>query len=178
VPYSPIPDGIYTLLFTSSIRNLIKTVGPDLSVVNVKMMDDVLSESLSSQRFSVTLLTLFTGLALGLAVVGVYGVMAYTVSQRTREIGLRIALGAQPRTMMMLVISQGLKLALMGVAAGIIASLAATRLLTSLLFNVSPRDPSIALMVATILTSVALLACYIPARRAMRVDPMIALRCE
>jgi putative ABC transport system permease protein len=141
-------------------------------------MDDRLSDSLSPQRFSVTLVSLFTVLALGLALVGVYGVMAYMVAQRTHEIGIRMALGARPRDMLTMVVAQGLRLALAGVAIGLIAALAATRLMTSLLFGISAHDPWTAVVVCAVLTSVTLLACYIPARRAMRVDPMVALRYE
>ncbi len=162
----------------ASLHGAMKSVKPDLSIGAAHTMDDLLSDSLSPQRFSVTLLSLFTAIALGLALVGVYGVMAYMVSQRTREIGIRMALGAQPRDMLRMVITQGLRLALAGVAAGIVGALVSARLISSLLFGVSARDPMTALIVSAALTGTALLACYVPARRAMKVDPMVALRYE
>lgn len=163
---------------TRSIRGAIKSMKSDLSIGAPQTMDEVLSDSLSSQRFSVTLLTIFTAIALGLALVGVYGVMAYMVAQRTREIGIRMALGARPRDMLRMVMAQGLRLAIAGVVAGVAGAFASARLLSSLLFGVSPRDPMTALAVSAILTAIALLACYVPARRAMKVDPMVALRYE
>jgi putative ABC transport system permease protein len=117
-------------------------------------------------------------LALGLAAVGIYGMMSYSVSQRSREIGIRMSLGAQPRNVLGIVIAQGLRLVGIGVALGIVSAVALTRLMSSLLFDVSALDPVTFVGVTLLLTSVSLAACYIPARRAMRVDPMIALRYE
>jgi len=163
---------------SESVRSTMRALKPDLFLGRISTLDERLSQSLSSQRFSVTLLSLFTVLALGLALVGVYGVMAYMVAQRTHEIGIRMALGARPRDMLKLVVGQGLRLALAGVTFGLVAALAATRLMTSMLFGISAHDPRTAIVVCAVLTAVTLLACYIPARRAMRVDPMVALRYE
>jgi ABC-type antimicrobial peptide transport system permease subunit len=124
------------------------------------------------------LLSAFAGLALVLACVGIYGVMAYSVAKRTREIGIRMALGATKRDVQALVIGQGLKLALLGVVMGIAGAIALTRFLLSLLYDVKPTDPPTFIVVSLVLIGVALLACYIPASRAMKVDPMVALRYE
>jgi putative ABC transport system permease protein len=145
-------------------------------------MSQIASASLAQRRFTVWLLSLFAAVALVLAAVGVYGVMAYSVTQRNREIGIRIALGAQARDVIRLIVGRGMVLALTGVAAGLIAAVALTRLarglLSSLLFDVSATDPLTFSVIALLLALVALLACWIPARRATKVDPMIALRCE
>ena len=147
-------------------------------MANERTFDEVLARSLTPQRFSVTLLTVFAFLALALASIGVYGVTAYTVAQRTHEIGLRMALGAGPRDIVMLIVGQGLRLALAGIAAGLAGALALLRLMTSLFFGVSPHDPFTMIFTCAALSAVALLACYLPARRAMKVDPMEALRYE
>jgi putative ABC transport system permease protein len=145
-------------------------------------MSQIASASLAQRRFTVWLLSLFAAAALVLAAVGVYGVMACSVTQRHREIGIRIALGAQARDVIRLIVGRGMVLALTGVAAGLIAAVALTRLarglLLSLLFDVSATDPLTFSVIALLLALVALLACWIPARRATKVDPMIALRCE
>lgn len=149
-----------------------------IPVSNVQSMDELLSVSLAEERFDMLLLGAFAGLALILAAVGIYGVMAYTVSQRTHEIGIRIALGAQRGDVVRLVVGQGAKLALAGIIVGLAGAFALTRLMASLLFDVTPTDPLTFAAVAIVLAMVALAACYIPARRAMRVDPMTALRYE
>jgi putative ABC transport system permease protein len=141
-------------------------------------MESLLSKSLAKARFNTALLSVFAGVAILLAAVGIYGVMSYTVSQRTNEIGIRMALGARGRNVLYLVIRQGMSLALIGVAVGLAASAALTQLLKKLLFGVSATDPLTFGAIALLLTFIALLACYIPARRAAKVDPMTALRSE
>lgn len=159
---------------TGAVRN----VDSDVPVLNVRTMDDAVSESLSPQRFSMLLLVAFAGLALLLAVVGIYGVMSYSVSRRTQEIGIRVALGARRQDVLMMVIRQGLLLALTGSAIGIVGALLLSRVIASQLYGVSPTDPVTFVVVSVLLTVVALAACYMPARRAMRVDPMVALKYE
>jgi putative ABC transport system permease protein len=141
-------------------------------------MEDRVCRALSPERFNTLLLGLFAGVALLLAAVGIYGVMAYTVTERTPEIGIRIALGAQIKDVMRLVIGRGIKLAFTGVVIGLGGALALTQLMKTLLFGVSSTDPLTFAAVAILLMAVALLACWIPARRAAKVDPMIALRSE
>jgi putative ABC transport system permease protein len=160
----------------SSVRDVVRSLDRNISISNARTLDEAMSESLSPQRFSVLLLTLFAALALCLACIGVYGVTAFTVSQRTHEIGVRIALGAQSRDLFLLVVGQGLRLALVGVGIGLVGALALTRLMSTLFFNVSAHDPITLLSVCAVLAGVTVLACYVPARRAMRVDPMVALR--
>jgi ABC-type antimicrobial peptide transport system permease subunit len=147
-------------------------------VYGVETMDEVVSNSFSARRLSMILLSAFAALALALACVGIYGVISYLAGQRTHEIGIRMALGAQPRQVLRMILGQGLKLALLGVSIGIVAAFALTRLMASLLFGVSAYDPLTFAGVAILLLLVALAACYIPARRATRVDPMVALRHE
>jgi putative ABC transport system permease protein len=159
-------------------RNVIQTLDPEQPVADVRTMESLLSKSVSKARFSTLLLSVFACVALVLSTVGIYGVMSYAVSQRTHEIGIRMALGAQTRDILRLVIRQGMIMALAGVAIGLIASLLLTRLMKTLLFGVNPTDPLTFVMIALLLTSVALLACYIPARRAASVDPINALRYE
>ena len=163
---------------TSALRSAVWSLDNQLPLAHVRTMDQLLYESVSSSRFRAMLFGVFAALALVLAVIGIYGVMAYSVSQRTNEIGIRMALGAQRGEVMRLVLGQGTKLTLIGVVLGIAAAVGLTRLMSSLLFGVSARDPLTFAGVAVLLTLVALAACYVPARRAMRVDPMVALRYE
>ncbi|MGA8143763.1 MAG: ABC transporter permease, partial [Candidatus Acidiferrales bacterium] len=156
----------------------IHKVDPNLPVVHVTTLDGLLSDTVASRRFSTVLLAIFALLALLLAAVGIYGVMSYVVSLRINEIGIRMALGAQPRDIWRLIIGRGAKLALAGVAIGLAGALALARLLSNLLFEVRASDPATFGAIALLLTGVALFACYFPARRAMRADPMIALRYE
>ncbi|MGA8677590.1 MAG: ABC transporter permease [Candidatus Acidiferrales bacterium] len=161
-----------------ALTGAVREVDSDVPVLNVRTMDDAVSESLSPQRFSMLLLVAFAGLALLLAVVGIYGVMSYSVSRRTQEIGIRVALGARRQDVLMMVIRQGLLLALTGSAIGIVGALLLSRGIASQLYGVSPTDPVTFVVVSVLLTVVALAACYMPARRAMRVDPMVALKFE
>ncbi|HEX4945386.1 MAG TPA: ABC transporter permease [Blastocatellia bacterium] len=162
----------------AALRQALREIEPHQAVTDVQPLTQVLSESLAPQRFRTVLLSLFALVAMLLAGLGIYGVMNYSVAERTREIGIRVALGAETRDVLRLVLRQGLMLALLGVALGIAASLALTRLMKSLLFGVSTTDPLTFVAVASLLIFIALLACWIPARRATQVDPMIALRCE
>jgi putative ABC transport system permease protein len=147
-----------------------------LPVTNILTLDHLLADSVSPRRFSMSLLGMFAVLALLLAAVGIYGVMSYVVSSRTNEIGIRMALGAQPREIWRLVVSRAAALALVGILIGVAGALALTRLLGTLLYAVKPADPATFAAVAALLALISLLACYVPARRAMRVDPMVALR--
>jgi ABC-type antimicrobial peptide transport system permease subunit len=141
-------------------------------------MDEVVAGSLADRRFSMILLGVFALLALVLSSIGIYGVISYLVGQRTHEIGIRMALGAQRGDVLKLVLGQGMRMALVGVGIGLVAAIALTRLMSKMLFSVSATDPVTLIGVSVLLTIVALLACYIPARRAMRTDPIIALRYE
>jgi predicted permease len=164
-----------------AIKAAVYGASEDQTVYGIQVMQDALSQSLSSQRFPMILLGVFAGLALLLASIGIYGVISYSVIQRVQEIGIRMALGAERRDVFRMVIGQGLRLALAGVAIGAATALILARLLSSfshLLYGVGARDPVTFLAVSAVLTGVAILACYIPARRAMRVDPMVALRHE
>jgi putative ABC transport system permease protein len=160
------------------VKKQVWSMDSQIPVSDVESMDDLMSVSLAQQRFNLLLLGGFAALALILASVGVYGLMAYGVSQRTHEIGIRIALGAQRRDVLRLVVGDGAKLAFAGIVIGVLGALALTRLMINLLFEVKPTDPATFAAVAILLSVVALLACYIPARRAMKVDPMVALRYE
>ena len=161
-----------------AVRKEIRAIDPELPVTNVRTVDELISRSLSATKFSVWLLSLFAGVAFLLAGIGVYGVMSYAVTQRTREIGVRIALGAQTRDVLRMIVGQGAKTALAGIALGLGASFALTRLLATLLFGVSIYDPLTYIAIAMSLFTVALIACYLPARRASKIDPMNALRQE
>ena len=164
-----------------AIKAAVYGASGDQTIYGVQVIQQSLAQSLSSQRFPMILLGVFAGLALSLASIGIYGVISYSVIQRMHEIGIRIALGAEKRDVFRMVIGQGLRLALAGVAIGGAATLILARLLSSfsqLLYGVGTSDPTTFAVVSTVLTMTAILASYIPARRAMRVDPMVALRHE
>jgi putative ABC transport system permease protein len=162
----------------AAVRREVQAIDPNKAIANVKTMDKLIEESVGERRLALVLFGLFAVVALLLAAVGIYGVMAYGVTQRTHEIGIRVALGAQPRDVLRLVVGSGMTMALSGVALGIAAAYGLTRLMASLLFEVSTTDPATFVVIALVLSCVALLACYIPARRATKVDPMVALRHE
>jgi putative ABC transport system permease protein len=166
------------LNYASAVRQQVSVMDKDLAVSDVTSLAQVLSVSLAERRFSTVLLGVFAGLALLLASVGVYGILAYSVAQRMPEFGIRVALGATRRDVLALVLRQGLRLVLIGVTTGAIAALALTRLMSSLLFEISPSDPSTFVGVALLLGAVAFVATCVPARRATTVDPMVALRYE
>jgi putative ABC transport system permease protein len=165
-------------ILLGQVKQRLWAIDNQLPVTQVFAMNEVVAASLDHQRFNLTLLGIFAGVALALAVVGIYGVMSYAITRRTNEIGVRVALGAQQRDVLWLILGQGLRLALIGGSLGIAASLALTRYMSHLLYGVSPRDPQTFAGIAFALLAVALLACYVPARRAMRVDPIVALRYE
>jgi putative ABC transport system permease protein len=187
LPQSQIPIGSMTIVtrtsgdpsaLTRPLAEAVRSIDPDLAAYNVKTVEDYLDGTIAIPRFNTLLLGIFAGLALVLTAIGLYGVISYSVAQRTHEIGIRMALGGRPKDMLRLVVGQGIRLALYGVGLGLIAAFAFTHFLSSMLFGVSTTDPiSFATVVFTLL-GVVLLACYIPARRAMRVDPMVALRYE
>ncbi len=160
------------------VRNLIHGLDAGMPIANVRSMDQVIEAAESQPRFLTLLLGLFSALALILAVIGIYGVMSYAVTQRTNEIGIRMALGAQPSSVLGLVLGQGMRLALAGMAVGVALAFALTRLMSSLLFGIAPTDPITFVAVVIVLAVAAAAACYIPARRAMKVDPIVALRYE
>ena len=156
----------------------VQSMDPDMPTYSSKTIEDYLDGTLSVPRFNTVLLALFAGLAMILTAVGLYGVISYTVAQRTHEIGIRMALGAKPKDMMKLIIGQGMKLGVTGVAIGIAIAMGLTHFLSSMLFGITATDPVSFAAVIVMLLLVVVMACYVPARRAMRVDPMIALRHE
>jgi len=155
-----------------------RALDPNVPVFDVKTMEQRLSGSLARRRFAMTALGLFALVAMALAAVGIYGVMSYAVAQRTREIGVRVALGAQGRDVLGLVVRQGMLLAALGIGLGLVGAAGVTRVMGSLLFGVGATDPLTFASIALLLAAAALLACYLPARRATKVDPMVALRYE
>ena len=161
-----------------SVRREIHAVDPDQPISDVRTMDDILSEETSTRELGMLLLAGFAGLALLLATLGIYGVLSFFVAQRTQEIGLQVALGASRGHILGVVLKKGMTLGGAGLGIGLVASLALTRLMRSLLEGVGASDPLTFAGVAVVLCAVALLACYLPARRAMKVDPIIALRYE
>jgi predicted permease len=161
---------------SGQIRSIIQSMDPTLPIIKLRTMDDVYGESVARPRFMAQLLGLFAGLALALAAVGTYGILAYTVSQRRKEIGIHMALGATRATVLRMVLGQGLRFTAVGLIVGIAAAFGLTRLLQAQLFNVKPTDPATIASVALFIAVVATAACLIPANRAARVDPMVVLR--
>lgn len=187
IPYAQWPsDEMYIVVRTQSqpsslipiVEKAVWSVDPDEAVTDVRTMDEWVSKEAASRRFMLQLIGAFALIAIALAAVGIYGVLSCWMRQRTHEMGIRMALGAQQRDVLKLVLGQGTRLALIGVALGVAAALELTRLMSSLLFGVSATDPLTFVAVALVLVATGMLACYIPARRAMRVDPMTALRHE
>jgi putative ABC transport system permease protein len=193
-PYTQVPDTIRSLLEANmgiavrsslggsallhSIRATVAEVDQNVPVYEVKTMDSMVADAGSLRRFDLSLLITFSGLALALAAMGVYAVMAYSVSQRTKEIGIRIALGARSQDVFRLILLQGARLAIAGVVTGVVAAFFLRKIMTSLLYGLSANDPVILSVVPLVIVLVVLLACYLPARRATKVDPMVTLRYE
>jgi putative ABC transport system permease protein len=163
---------------TAAIRRQVQELDKEQPIANVATMEDRRADSLLRARFNTLLFAIFAAVALTLAVVGVYGVMSYSVAERTREIGIRVALGAQRRDVVGLIVKRGMALALGGALIGLCGAIALTRLMTGLLYEVSATDPLTLSAVAVALAATTLPACFLPARRAMKVDPMVALRTE
>jgi putative ABC transport system permease protein len=174
--YLVVNTEVEPLSLAGSVRQAVWEVDKDQPVSSVATMEEVLSDSIARQRFSMLLLAIFAGVALVLAAVGIYGVMSCSVAQRTHEIGIRMALGAQTGAVLKLAVGYGLKLVIPGLVIGLVIAFALTRVMTSLLFGVTPTDPATFTLISLILLVVALVASYIPARRATKVDPIIALR--
>ena len=173
-----IRTGVEPLALQTAVRREMQAVDAEVPASSIKTMDQFLSSTVAGRRFNLLLLVIFAGAALLLATTGMYAVISYSVTQRTHEIGIRLALGAAPRDVLKLVVAQGMRLALFGVGIGLIAALSITRVMASLLFEVSASDPSTFVTVSLVLAGVALGACFVPARRATKVDPMVALRYE
>lgn len=164
--------------FAALVRKAVQAVDRNQAVSNIQTFNELIAAARAPQWFRMLVLGLFAVLALVLAAVGVFGVMAYSVSQRVHEIGVRVALGAKPRDVLLLTISQAMSVATIGLAMGLVGSLGLTHFLTSFLYGVKPTDFATFVIACALLSATALLACYLPARRAARVDPLIALRNE
>ena len=162
----------------ATVRKAVWEVDKDQPVSNIQTMESILADSIARQRFSMLLLAIFATVALVLAGVGIYGVMSYSVAQRTHEIGIRMALGAQTGAVLKLAVGYGMKLVIAGIVIGLIAAFALTRVMSTLLFGVTATDPTTFALISLLLVCVAALASYIPARRATKVNPIIALRYE
>lgn len=186
-PFKQIPNNDMTVILKASgdpnqliaaVRQQVKAIDTDQPIYGIRTMDEIRAESVAPERLNLTLLSIFAAIALVLAMVGIYGVMSYSVTQRTHEIGIRMAIGAQPRDVFRMVIRQGMLLAFTGVVLGLISAFSLTRLMATMLFSVEPTDPATFAAITILLSLVALVACYVPGRRATRVDPVISLRYE
>ena len=186
-PFFQLPFSGMTVIIKSSgdpnnliaaAREQVKAVDPDQPIYNIRTMHDIRAESIASERLNLTLFSIFAGIALVLAMVGIYGVMSYSVTQRTHEIGIRMAIGAQPRDVFKMILGQGMILAVIGIGIGLVAAYGLTRLMATMLFGVGPTDPATFVAIAVILATVALVACYLPGRRATKVEPVVSLRYE
>jgi putative ABC transport system permease protein len=166
------------LLAASTVRREIARLDPDQPISDVRTMDQRIGRSLEARRFSMLLLAVFAAVALALAAIGIYGIIAYAVTERTHEIGVRLALGAQRRDVVSMIVGQGMAMTAAGTAVGIVAALMTARLMTGLLFGVSAIDPLTFVVIPLLVAAVALVACWLPARRATTVDPLVALRTE
>jgi putative ABC transport system permease protein len=162
----------------ASARQQVRAVDPDQPIYNIRTMDEIRGESVAPQRLNLILLSLFAGIAFVLAIVGIYGVMSYAVTQRTHEIGIRMAIGAQPRDVFRMILGQGMFLTVIGLVIGLLGAFGLTRLMGAMLFAIKPTDPLTFTAVALLLAGVALIACYVPGRRATKVDPVNSLRYE
>jgi putative ABC transport system permease protein len=187
LPYAQRPTQNQTLVIrttsdpttiVAAVRGEVRSMDKDLPLYGIRTMEDYLTDSIAARRLNLMLLGIFAAVALVLAAIGIYGVISYAVAQRTQEIGIRMALGAQRGDVLRMILKQGMTLAGLGVVIGLAASLALTRLMQTLLFEISPTDPLTFFGISLLLTIVASAACYLPARRALKVDPMIALRYE
>jgi putative ABC transport system permease protein len=187
MPHSQTQNGFMSLVvrasvdpasLTGAVRGAISGLDKDLPVFRVKTMEQFVSESMAQRRFAMALVGIFASVAMAIACVGLYGVLSYSITQRLREIGIRMALGASGADVLLLVVGQGMLLALVGVALGSVAAFLLTRLMANLLFAVTASDPLTFVTIAALLTMVALVACFAPARRATKVDPIEALRYE
>jgi len=167
------PHGI-----VGAVRDEVRDLDKDLPIYNIRTLDDYLSAAVAQPRLFAVLLAIFAGLALALTTIGLYGVMSYSVAQRTHEIGIRMALGARPANVLRLVVMQGMTVAALGIGFGLVTALLVTRVMAGLLFGIGTRDPVTFAAIALIIAGVALGACFVPARRATKVDPMVALRYE
>jgi len=166
------------LSLAAPARRVVRELDPLLAIIGIRSMPQMMDLSVARPRFTMLLLSVFAVVAFTLAAIGVYGIMSYAVKRRTREIGIRMALGARPNDVLSLVVGQGMRLALVGVVLGILGALLATRLLTRLLYGVSPTDPATFTSIAILIAGVAFVASWLPARRAVRTDPTLALREE
>ena len=173
-----VKTAVSPLTLSTAVRKQVLAADSQLAIAHERSLDQVVSEATARQNFSMTLLSVFAGIALLLAAIGIYGMLSYAVQQRSQEIGIRMALGAQAKDVLGMVVKQGMTLAGLGIVIGLAGALALSRLLTALLFGVKPNDPLTFAVIGGLLAVIALLACWFPARRATRVDPLVALRYE